>query len=120
MQGIEAVRSSTPQACRESIKKALEIIMNKDEQTLQQYIRETREKFLQMPFEDIAFPRSVRGLDKYADKDRIYAKGTPIHVKGALLFNALLKKHNIKSDLVILQFPMNQIMKERYFGYCFL
>ena len=50
---------------------------------------------MQLPFEEVAFPRGVKGLDKYADKHAIYSKGTPIHVKGALLYNNMLRKHNL-------------------------
>ena len=53
--------------------------------------------FIKLPFEDIAFPRGVNGMDKYQDDITRYKKGTPIHTKGAILFNFLLKKYNIKS-----------------------
>jgi DNA polymerase elongation subunit (family B) len=99
MSGIEAVRSSTPHACRENIKKAFSIIMNSDQNELIQFIEEFKAKFMTLPFEDVAFPRGVKGLDSgdkgYADASTIYQKGTPIHVKGALLFNHLLKEKNI-------------------------
>jgi DNA polymerase elongation subunit (family B) len=97
MKGIEAVRSSTPAACRQSIKKALNVIMNSDELTLQQFVRDFKQKFNTLPFEEVAFPRGVRGIDKYKDSALIYAKGTPIHVRGALLFNTLLEKYGIRN-----------------------
>jgi len=97
MMGIEAVRSSTPQSVRDNIKKALDIIMNKDEETLQQFIYQFREKFNTLKFEEIAFPRGVKGLPKYKDSANIYKKGTPIHVKGALLYNKLILEKGIQS-----------------------
>jgi DNA polymerase elongation subunit (family B) len=97
MQGIEAVRSSTPYACRKAIKEALNIIMNGTEEELQKYISETKTEFLTLPFEDVAFPRGIKGLAKYRDKQNIYEKGTPIQVKGALLFNHMLNKYGIKN-----------------------
>ena len=97
IQGIEAVRSSTPHVCREKIKEALAIIMNQDEETLQAFIEKFRGEFLDLPFEQVAFPRGIKGLDKYKDASQIYIKGTPIQVKGALLFNNLLKVKKIKS-----------------------
>jgi DNA polymerase elongation subunit (family B) len=97
IQGIEAVRSSTPYACRENIKTALGIIMNEDEEELQKFIRNFKEKFLTLPFEQVAFPRGVKDLDKYSDRFSIYKKGTPIHVKGSLLFNNLIEKHKLKN-----------------------
>jgi DNA polymerase elongation subunit (family B) len=97
IQGIEAVRSSTPYACRENIKTALSIIMNENEQALHKFIQEFREKFLTLPFEDVAFPRGVKGMGKYKDASAIYKSATPIQVKGSLIFNHMLKQYNIKS-----------------------
>lgn len=96
VQGIEAVRSSTPKACRSSIKQALKIIMNENETDVQTYIADFKTKFMQLPFEEVAFPRGVKGLEKYADRNTIYGKGTPIHVKGALLFNHMIKKKGLE------------------------
>jgi DNA polymerase elongation subunit (family B) len=102
LQGIEAVRSSTPRACRENIKKSLSIIMNGNQEELQKFIQKFREEFMDMSFEDVAFPRGVKGLAKYnKDKSQIYDKGTPIHVKGALIFNNLLREHKIKNIMPI-------------------
>lgn len=97
IQGIEAVRSSTPYACRENIKTALSIIMNENESALHKFIQEFREKFMTLPFEDVAFPRGVKGMGKYRDASAIYKSATPIQVKGSLIFNHMLNKHNIKS-----------------------
>jgi DNA polymerase elongation subunit (family B) len=98
LQGIEAVRSSTPKACRENIKKALSIIMNGSQEELLKFIEDFRQEFITLPFEDVAFPRGVKGLSKYSkDKKQVYDKGTPIHVKGALIFNNLLKRYDIKN-----------------------
>ena len=97
IQGIEAVRSSTPHVCREKIKQALSIIMNEDEETLQAFIEKFREEFLLLPFEQVAFPRGVKGMSKYSNKKDIYIKGTPIQVKGALLFNHLLQTKGVKT-----------------------
>ena len=90
MKGIEAVRSSTPQICRDGIKRALGIIMNKNEADLQKFIKDFRSEHTSQPFEKIAFPRGVQGIGKYKEGNG-YAKGTPIHVKGAILFNERLK-----------------------------
>jgi DNA polymerase elongation subunit (family B) len=101
IQGIEAVRSSTPHACRENIKTALEIIMNKSEPELRKFVDEFKLKFLELPFEEVASPRGIKNMDKYKDKASIYKLGTPIQVKGALLFNNLLKQHDLKNIMPI-------------------
>jgi len=97
IQGIEAVRSSTPGICRVAIKKGLEIIMNQTEEDLHKFVSDFRVEFDQQPFEIIASPSGVKGLDKYRSSSNTYIDGTPMHVKGALLFNSLLKKHGIKN-----------------------
>jgi DNA polymerase elongation subunit (family B) len=104
IQGIEAVRSSTPKACRASIKESIKLIMNSDEAAVQKYIADFKTKFMSLPFEEVAFPRGMKGLNKYKDRSNIYIKGTPIHVKGALLFNDLItrkgltRKHQLIGD----------------------
>lgn len=95
LQGIEAVRSSTPHACREKIKEALAIVMNGTQEELQQFISKFRAEFDTLPVADIAYPRGVNGLMKYHDASGIYKLGTPIHVKGALLFNHWIKKYDL-------------------------
>ena len=95
IQGIEAVRSSTPQACREKIKEALSIIMNGTQTELREFVLEFKDKFIELPFEDVAFPRGVKNLKDY-NRTALYDKGSPIHVKASLIFNDLLKKHKIR------------------------
>ena len=50
-----------------------------------------------LPYEDIAFPRGMNGLNEYSNEVTLYNKGTPIHVKGALIFNHMLKVKGVKS-----------------------
>ena len=97
IQGIEAVRSSTPHVCREKIKEALTIIMNGTQDELKEFVKVFNEGFLNLPFEDVAFPRGLKGMGKYQDASSVYKKGTPIQVKGALLFNHFLKVHKVKN-----------------------
>ena len=89
--GIEAIRSSTPAACKDKMKHIFKIIMNGTEDDAINYIDEFRKEFRTLDAEDIFFPRSVRGITKYHDAAQLYIKGTPIHVKGALIYNKLLK-----------------------------
>ena len=98
MMGIEAVRSSTPSSCRDNIKKSLEIIMNEDETALHRFIENFRKEFKTLGFEDVAFPRGVKGLEKWSRKDAgLFEKGTPIHVKGAIIYNYLLSNKRLSN-----------------------
>lgn len=94
MVGIEAIRSSTPKACRDGIKKAIEYILNTDEETVQNFIKTFRTEFADMKFEEIAFPRGVSNLDTYISGNT-YAKGTPIHARGSILYNRLIQENNL-------------------------
>ena len=95
--GIEAVKSSTPAPCRQMIKEALRIIMSGTEDNVIDYIADMRKKFNQMEASLIAFPRSCNNVDKYHSNFSIYSKGTPIHVRGALLHNHYIKKNVLES-----------------------
>jgi DNA polymerase elongation subunit (family B) len=92
MVGIEAVRSSTPMACRQMIMDTIKIIINSDERTVQNYIQELKKEFFALPPEKVAFPRGVNNLNKYFDKNNIYAKSCPINARAALLYNNMIEK----------------------------
>ena len=95
--GIEAVKSSTPAPCREKIKEALKIIMNGDEESLNSFIQNFRTEFMSLPPEDIAYPRSCNGVKKFAGESTLFASGAPIHVKGAILYNHLVRKQKLQN-----------------------
>ena len=93
--GLEVVKSSTPAIIREKMKETISLIINTDEATVQEFIANLKTEFKKLPVEDISFPRGVNGIREYSDSTTLYKKGTPIHVKGAILYNDLLAKHNL-------------------------
>ena len=95
MMGIEAVKSSTPAPCRTLIKDALKLMMNGTEEDVIDFIDESRKQFKKLPPEQIAFPRTASNVQKYRSVASIYEKGTPIHIRGALLFNHYVKKNKL-------------------------
>jgi len=101
--GIEAVKSSTPAPCRTMIKDALKLMMNGTEDEVIDYIEKCRREFKKLPPEDISFPRSASDVEKYKAHSTIYAKGTPIHIRGALLFNHYVKKHKLDNKYSFIQ-----------------
>jgi len=103
MMGIEAVKSSTPMSCREKIKESLKIVMNGSEQEFQSFVEAFKQEFKTLPFEDIAFPRGVSDLSKYTSSSELYSKGTPMHVRGAIMFNAFLKKYKLTKKYQLIQ-----------------
>jgi DNA polymerase elongation subunit (family B) len=95
MMGIEAVKSSTPAPCRTMIKDGLKLMMNGTEDEVIEYIDKCRKEFRNLPPEQIAFPRSASDVKKYHSHSDIYTKGTPIHIRGALLFNHYIKEKKL-------------------------
>lgn len=89
--GLEMVKSSTPAIIRDKLRDSIEVILKGNQADLQNYIMDFRKQFDKLPVEEIAFPRGVNGMKQYAGSP-IYSKGTPIHVRGALLFNHYTKK----------------------------
>lgn len=95
IQGLEAIRSSTPYICREPLIDIINKTLLETEENVQLYIADFKNKFMQMDPSDIAMPRSMNNLRKYEVGDG-FMKGTPPHTRGAIQFNRLLKKHNIE------------------------
>ena len=96
--GLEMIKSSTPSACREKLWQALDIIMFGKESDIITFIEDFRKKFMTLPESEIAFPRGVNGIGQYTDViTKSYSKGTPIHVRGSILYNNLLVKKSLTS-----------------------
>ena len=92
MMGLEAVKSSTPMIVRNKFKEAYSIVLRGNEEELQKFVEDFYNDFSSLPAEDVSFPRGVSEIDKWNDLNTIYKKGTPIHVRGSLLFNKKMKE----------------------------
>ena len=103
MMGIEAVKSSTPAPCRTAIRDALKVMMNGSEEELITFIDRFKDEFNSLPPEDIAFPRSVNGLRKFKASGTVYSKGTPLHVRGTLLYNFHVSKNKLEYKYPLVQ-----------------
>ena len=101
--GLEAVKSSTPAPCRQMIKDGLKVIMSGTEDEMIEYIESCRKEFKSLPPEEISFPRSVSNVTKYKGDNTIYAKGTPMHVRGALLYNHYVKENKLDRKYAYIQ-----------------
>lgn len=99
--GIEAVRSSTPEVCRDKLKEAFKIIINGNEQDIQDFIENFKNEFYQLPASQVAFPRGVSEVDSNY-KGGAFVKGVPVHARGALVYNWNLKQKKLDSkyDLI--------------------
>ena len=92
--GLEMVKSSTPAVIRDKLREALPVIMTGEKKNVHNFVENFRKEFMQLSPEAIAFPRGVNGINKWAGSP-IYSKGTPIHVRGSLLFNHHIKRLGI-------------------------
>jgi DNA polymerase elongation subunit (family B) len=101
--GVEAVKSSTPEVCRGKIKDAIKIIMNSTQDDLIKFVADFKKDFFNLKPEEVAFPRSCNNIDKYFDSSNLYIKGTPIHVKGSLIYNHYLKTKKLESKYPLIK-----------------
>ena len=56
-----------------------------------------------LPPEEISSPRGCNGLSKYQDALTLYKSGTPMHVKGAILYNHYLKEKKLTKKYPLIQ-----------------
>ena len=103
VKGIEAIKSSTPEIVRAKFKEAFKILINGSEEDAQKYIANFKAEFKKLSPEQVAFPRGVSNITDWADHQTIYKKGTPIHVRGSLLYNNQLKKLGLDRKLAEIQ-----------------
>ena len=101
--GLEMIKSSTPAPVREKMKHALQIMMKGTESDMHTFIENFRNEFKKLNVEDISFPRGINGLKEYGNKTTIYSKGTPIHVRGALLYNKYLEEKGLSKKYPLIQ-----------------
>jgi len=96
--GIEAIKSSTPEICRDKFRDIFKVIISGSEADTQAFIKNFKEEFKSLPPEKVAFPRSVSNITDWSDRKTVYKKGTPIHVRGSLLYNKLLKSSSLTKN----------------------
>ena len=93
--GLEMVKSSTPSVIRIKMYDLIKLLVTGTEDDVHKFIEDFKEEFKALPPEDISSPRGCNGLAKYYDSVTLYKLGTPIHVKGAILYNHYLKEKGL-------------------------
>jgi DNA polymerase elongation subunit (family B) len=101
--GIEAIKSSTPSACREALKELFKVIISGSEAKTQNAIQSFKEYFSTLSPEKVSFPRGISDINKWVDRTNVYKKGTPIHVRGAILYNHLIKDKGLSKTHTMIQ-----------------
>lgn len=110
--GLEMIKSSTPSVIRDKMMELVKLFISGTESDVQDFIYNFRCEFKKLPPEEISFPRGISNLEEYYDPVLQYKKGTPIHVKGAILYNTHLKKNNLDK-----KYPMIQAGEKLKFTY---
>jgi len=93
--GLESVRSSTPEVCRDKLKAAFKVIMNEGEEAMQEFIANFKDEFFKLPPEAIGRNSGTDNIDKYRNRETLYKKGCPMHVRGCILYNYHLKEKQL-------------------------
>ena len=101
--GIEAIKSSTPAVCRDALKELFKVIVTGSESNTQKAINQFKEFFKTLPPEEVSFPRGVNDVEKWKDRSTVYKKGTPIHVRGAILYNNQVKTKGLDKKYTMVQ-----------------
>ena len=94
--GLESVRSSTPEVCRDKLKASFKVIMNEGEEAIQNFIADFKQEFFRLPPEDVGRNSGTDNIEKYMSSGT-YKKGCPMHVRGCILYNNELKKHGLSN-----------------------
>ena len=97
VQGMEIVRSSTPSSVRSALKESVGFVLTKTEKELREFVKNLEEEWYKLPPHEIAFPRTVNNVGNYKSTNTIFKKGTPIHVRGALMYNHLLQQKRLET-----------------------
>ena len=101
--GLEMIKSSTPAVVRDKMKQSINVMLNGQESDMHKFVADFKQEFKTLPVESISSPRGLNGMKEYADSVTIYRKSTPIHSKGALIFNHFLKEFKLDKQYPLIQ-----------------
>lgn len=93
--GVEMVRSSTPMVVRKEMEDILKIFLEKDNKDLIASLERFEKEFKSMSIEEISSPRGINDIEKY-NISTGFVKGTPIHVRGAIVYNRLVESKELQ------------------------
>lgn len=90
--GLEYARRSTPDWCKEKLEESLNIILDKTEPELRDWMNSIRDEFARQPVNRICVYGSTSRVDyKLTDKN------IPWMCKASIYYNAYIKNHNLEA-----------------------
>lgn len=112
VKGLSAVSSTTPAPIKKKLMECYKVMIAGDEKALHSIVSNFREDFRSFDFETIACPKGVNGVLKYdalkgdysketryLSSSDIFESKTPPHVRGAIVYNRIIKQHGLDKDL---------------------
>lgn len=94
--GMESTRSSTPLICRNAFAESIKLMLTTNEADVQKFIKSFKKDFFSRPIVDIARNTGISDIDKW-DQPEGFRSGTPYHVKGAMVYNRMVKDLGLTS-----------------------
>ena len=92
VRGLTLIQASTPEFAKGCLRKSVETILGAgEEESVKELFAAWKEEFKKLPFEEVSIPKSVNTFTKYLH----HPKGAGAHVRGAMLYNAMLDKYDI-------------------------
>lgn len=98
--GVDVVKSTMPKKVKPYVKKIAETLLTTmDNQKTNEAVSEAHEKFLQLPFEEIATIKGIKNYEKYSKLCQGFQtiKGMPNHVKAAYYHNILIDRLELEN-----------------------
>jgi hypothetical protein len=97
--GLEIVRSSTPKWCQAKLKEAIPKILDSDEETIKNWVKELKEEFRTIDLVQIS---QVSGVSNMA-YDLMRDKGIPIGSRSSLVHNKYIEDNNLQNEFNLIQ-----------------
>ena len=98
IQGLTIIQKSTPKVCKERLRTFMEKMFYDDKEAFE-YECEFRKEFESFGPDLIAKNSSISDIEKY-EVEKGFIKRTPLHVKGAIAHNRLVRLHNADVSLI--------------------
>ena len=95
--GLDSKRSTISPIGKKFQEDTYKYILNvQNAEKVLDYVRNIKKQWdAEISLDEISITKSVKELSKYADDEKIYTKGCPMHFRAALLYNHYLEKFNL-------------------------
>lgn len=96
--GWGSARADKPKICRNKLKESMKVALYQDISAMRKFVDEFRVEFDKEPLMNISCPSGLNDMEKWEDSINIFKKGSPIHVRAALIHNHYLNEMGLQSQ----------------------